>query len=202
MADHGSLRSASRVRTYRRGRCLLFVVIAMILVAADVADAKITIRPNAPNDNFFFHGNYSTVPFDPATDFGVQIWNCADGTQPMFLSLPVPLVVCALDPDGSDHLLANLVYTVEVPAGTCVDHGSSCYYRDRAVSVQQAGVRYFRVRYARAGRGNRVWLDTYGDLSTAQHANMLIVITIDGVPRAMLEDTFRSLRNGGWFSLF
>jgi hypothetical protein len=83
-----------------------------------------------------------------------------------------------------------------------VDHGSSCYFRDRAVSSEQPGVRYFRVRYARGGRGNRVWLESYGDLSAARHANMLLVITIDGRPRAVLEDAFRPLRDGGWFSPF
>lgn len=186
--------SSRRMRVARRG----FLAAAVALLAwGAVAEAKITIRPDSPSDGFSFHGNYSSVPFDPATGFGIQIWNCADGSPPMFLSQVLPLVVC-----GIDQLLAELVYEVNVPPGTCSDHGSSCYFRDRSVSRENPGLRYFRVRYARQGRGNRVWLDSFGDLSAAQQANMMIVITIDGLPRALLEDTFKPLRNGGWFSPF
>ena len=201
MTDLTPSRRVAR-RWPRATRGWILPAAVLVLAWAAVADAKITIRPDAPNDGFFFHGNYSSVPFDPATGFSIHIWNCADGSVPMFLSQSPPLVVCELDPDGIDHLLAELVYEVHVPPGTCKDHGGSCYYRDRTVSRENPGLRYFRVRYARQGRGNRVWLDTYGDLSAAQHANMVIVITIDGVPRALLEDTFRPMRNGGWFSPF
>jgi hypothetical protein len=201
MADLVPLGPARRGRMRRRLSSLL-AAIALVATVGSIADAKITIRPDEPSDNFFFHGNYSSVPFDPATGFGIQIWNCADGSPPMFLSQSPPLVVCELDPTGIDHLLAELVYEVNVPPGTCDDHGSSCYYRDRRVTAENPGIRYFRVRYARQGRGNRVWLESYGDLSAARHPSMMVLITIDGLPRALLDDTFRPLANGGWFSPF
>lgn len=188
-------------RAHRALRSLL-VAATLLIGVASVADAKISIRPDTPHDNFFFHGNYSSVPFDPASGFGIQIWNCPSGAPPMFFSQNPPLVLCVLDPKGIDHVLADLVYEVNVPPGACDDHGGSCYYRDHSVTRDNPGIRYFRVRYARANRGNRVWLESYGDLSGAQHANMMIVITVDGLPRAMLGETFRPLRNGGWFSPF
>lgn len=188
-------------RAHRAARLILSTV-ALMVAAAGVADAKIALRRATPNDNFFFHGNYSTVPFDPATTFGIQIWNCADGAMPTMFVARTPLIVCAIDPTGLNPVLANLVSEVQVPGGSCQDHGGSCYFRNRSASTHQAGVRYFRVRYARGGRGNRVWLDTYGHLSAAHHANMLILITIDGVPRAGLPHTFFPLRNGGWYSPF
>lgn len=199
MADLVVPQSAARAR---RAAQLLFAAATLMVVAVGVADAKIAIRRDTPNDNFFFHGNYSTVPFDPATTFGIQIWNCPDGAMPTMFVARTPLIVCTVDPKGVNHGLAELVHEVEVPGGTCKDHGGSCYFRNRAASSEQAGLRYFRVRYARGGRGNRVWLDTYGDFSAAQQANMLILITIDGLPRAGLPHTFFPLRNGGWYSPF
>lgn len=201
MADLVPLGRAAR-GSMRRRRTSLLAAMAVVATMGGVADAKITIRPDLPSGNFFFHGNYSSVPFDPTTGFGIQIWNCADGSAPIFLSQNPPLVVCELDPFGIDHLLAELVYAVNVPPGTCDDHGSSCYFRDRSVTAGNPGIRYFRVRYARQGRGNRVWLESYGDLSAARHPSMMILITIDGLPRAILDDVFRPLRNGGWFSPF
>src|SRR5688572_32679373 len=73
---------ASHRRARRLRRIVVFVT-AIVIAPAGAADAKITIRPDSPNDNFFFHANYSTVPFDPATALGIQIWNCADGSKPI-----------------------------------------------------------------------------------------------------------------------
>jgi hypothetical protein len=201
MADLVPFRSAA-LGGMRRWLSSLLAAIALVATVGGVADAKITIRPGEPSDTFFFHGNYSSVPFDPASGFGIRIWNCPDGTPPTLLSQSPPLVICELDPTGIDHVLAELVYEVNVPPGTCNDHGSSCYFRDRSVSAENPGLRYFRVRYANQGRGNRVWLESYGDLSAARHPDMMVVITIDGLPRALLDDAFRPLRNGGWFSPF
>jgi hypothetical protein len=186
----------------RRGRWALVVTLALVFSCVGVGHAKITIRRHSPHDNFFFHGNYSAIPFDPAAAFRLEIWNCADGTMPTFLSAREPVIICAADPQGVDHPLGDLVYAADVPAGVCRDHGRSCYYRNSAMSPVAAGVRYFRVRYARHGHGNRVWLESFGDLSAAQHARMLLVIKVDGLPRAVLEETFQPLPNGGWFSPF
>jgi hypothetical protein len=173
----------------------------LVLAAAGAAEAKITIRRHSSSDTLFFHGNYSSVPFSPSDGFGLQIWNCANGEIPEFVSDRTPLVVCDYDA-VTGYVLADLVYEIALPGGVCNDHGSSCYYRDRTVPSQRDGIRYFRVRYARHGRGNRVWLQSHGDLSAATQANMLIMIRINGGPRAVLQDTFRPLPSGGWFSPF
>jgi hypothetical protein len=168
-------------------------------LVASATDAKIALRPRSPHDNFFFHGNYSSQPFDPRSAFGIEIWNCADGTLPVLLADRELLIVCGFA--GGAYVLANLVYEVALPAGACVDHGRSCYYRD-GDAPRAGGVRYLRVQYARRGHGNRVWLESYGDLSAADQANMLIVVTVDGTPRATVHDTFTPLSTGGWFSRF
>lgn len=178
--------------------CGMVIGTALAMIA-QVGEAKIALRPRAPHDNFFFHGNYSTQPFDPKSQFGIAVWNCADGSMPALLATREPLIVCGTDP--ATFVLADLVYEVALPAGACVDHGRSCYYRDGS-AVQAGGIRYLRVQYARRGHGNRVWLESFGDLSAADQASMLLVITVDGTPRASLQETFIPLPSGGWFSPF
>ena len=171
----------------------------VVLLLASVAEAKITIRRHATYDNFFFHANYGADAFDPSQGFAIEIWNCASGAMPTFIADREPLIVCDFASDGS-YTLADLVYSIDVPGGTCVDHGRACYYRNTAVPSLELGVRYFKVQYARPGRGNRVWLDSYGDLSAADQANMLILNEIDAHPRAIRSDTFIPLGSDGWFS--
>ena len=173
-------------------------VLAMLACGARV-DAAITVRRNAPVDQFFFHGNYSGVPFAASEGFGLQLYNCAGGEMPVFIADRQPIVACGYDA-ATGYALADLVYAAALPSGACKDHGSSCYYRDQTVPDAHEGIRFLRVRYARRGYGNRVWLDSYGDLSRATQANMLILITIDGGPRAVLQDTFVAIPGGGWFS--
>ena len=166
-----------------------------------VAEARISIRPLAQHDRFFFHANYSSESFDPNDDFGLAIWNCASGAMPVLIADVDPLVVCPSD-TGTGITLPDLVYAAVIPAGTCTNSGRSCSYRNPDVDAQNAGVRYFRVQYATRSFRNRVWLESYGDLTAATQANMLLVITINGKPRAVLEDTFTPLGDGGWFSDF
>jgi hypothetical protein len=179
----------------------VWLVVFAVLATAGIADARITIRPRAESDAFFFHAQYSREPFDPASDFALEIYNCPSGAMPIHLAEREPLVLC--DPAASGGpTLADLVYAVEVPGGSCEDHGRSCYFRDPTVDESNPGVSILRIQYSRRGHGNRVWLESFGDFSTATQANMLLLIKINGQPRAVLEDAFRPLGNGGWFSLF
>ena len=173
------------------------MLLATMLVA-HAAEAEITMRPASPLGSFYFHGKYSRQPFDPATSFGVQVWNCANGGMPTLIADTTPFVACGYE-SGSGWILADLAYDVALPAGACIDHGRSCYYRD-ASAPSRGGIRFLRVQYARRGHANRVWLESFGDLSAALQAKMLVMITIDAIPRATLQDTFAPLRNGGWFS--
>jgi hypothetical protein len=184
-----------------RARIALTTVVAFLILAG-VADARITIRLHAsPSDSFFFHGNYSDEPFDPSDGFGLEIWNCGSGVSPTFVAQRDALIVCR-DASGTGFTPGYLVYSVALPAGACVDNGRSCYYRDPAVPFRRDGVRSLRVEYARRGHGNRVWLESFGDLSGADQANMMVVIKVNGQPRAILEDSFTPLENGGWYSSF
>jgi hypothetical protein len=189
--------------TGQRKLGLVALSVAALVAAIGVrsAAARITIRPHAPQDTFFFHAHYSEQPFDPSTDFTIEIWNCASGVLPSFLSGVTPPVVC-LDGTPTGFTVATLAYAVHVAGGSCVDHGRSCYYRNRAFDPREAGVRFLRVQYPRGSHGNRVWLESSGDLSAVDRANMLLLIRIDGNPRAVLEETFDPLPGGGWFSKF
>jgi hypothetical protein len=178
---------------------ILAVVLGLCL--AGIGEAAITIRRHAAYDSFFFHGNYSAAPFVPSTGFGLEVWNCADGTLPTFIADREPLVVCGFDAQ-SGFVLAHRVFAVTLAGGACVDHGRSCYYRDASVPSARLGIRFLRIQYARRGHGNRVWLESFGDLSTATQASMLILITSDGTVPAALGETFTPLPNGGWFSPF
>lgn len=179
----------------------LLVSLLTVVGLVGVAEARITIRLHAaPYDNFFFHGNYSAEPFDPSSALGLEIWNCSSGEAPTFVAEREAFIVCR-HADGS-ITPGSLVYSVDLPAGACSDHGRSCYYRNSDVPSRTDGVRSLRVQYARRRHGNRVWLESFGDLSAADQAKMLIVIKVDGTPRAVLEDTFRPLDSGGWYSKF
>jgi hypothetical protein len=171
--------------------------VLVLVCVTGVADARIAIRRHPSYDHFSFHANYSTVPFDPSDTFTIELWNCANGAMPIFVADIEPLIVCAYDPENL-FTLAELVYSVEVPGGTCVDRRRSCYYRDRDVPSRGLGLRRFKVHYATANRGNKVWLDSYGDLSPVNQANMLLVIKINDRPTATRSDTYLPLSNEGW----
>jgi hypothetical protein len=203
MTDSGNgIRRTTLVGAHRsRGTIAALVVCAMTLLAVvNAADARISIRRRALQDNFFFHGNYSGEPFDPSAAFTLEVWNCANGELPTFIADAEPLIACGYDQQNA-LISGDLVYSVEVPAGLCVDHGRACYYRNSDIPSAGAGVRYFRVRYARPGQGNKVWLDSYGDLSSATQPNMLILIKLDGFARATRTDTYIPISSGagGWF---
>lgn len=179
-----------------------WLVLAMLIAAVPAAEARITLRPHLhQQDELFFHAHYSEQPFDPRDDFALQIWNCASGAMPISLALADPIVVCR-DASPIGYGPATLVYSVFVPGGSCVDHGRTCYYRNRSYDPRVGGLRFFRVRYSSGSRGNRVWLESTGDLSAADQANMLFIIEIAGQPRAVLEAPFVPLPSGGWFSEF
>ena len=187
------------LRAVRSWVALVFLFV--LLVAAGVAEARIAIRMHgAPYDEFFFHGNYSAEPFQPSDGIGIEIWNCVSGEVPTFVADRLATIVCRQS-DGTTTP-GSLAYAADVPPGSCVDHGRSCYYRNPDVPFRADGVRSLRIQYARRHHGNRVWLESYGDLSAADQANMLIVIKVNGLPRATLDDTFTPLPNGGWYSPF
>ena len=179
----------------------VWLLVLVILTTAELAEARITIRPRTDSDAFFFHANYSKQPFDPASNFGIEVYNCSSGSMPILVADREPLIIC--DPGATaGPELAEFLYGVEVPGGSCIDHGRSCYFRNPDVDESHPGVSFLRIQYSRRGHGNRVWLEAFGDFSAADQASMLMLITIDGQPRAVLTDTFRPLGNGGWYSLF
>ena len=184
-------------RAGRLGICWLWIVIVMGVGAAHDAEARITIRSHATLDEFSFHAQYWDVPFDPADDFALEIWTCANGMTPTYIAQRDPIVVCRDETGGAASTPADLAYAVEVPGGTCVDHGQSCYMRNPDSTVRDGGIRYFKVQYAKRDQGNKIWLETVDDLSAANAAHMLLLISIAGWPRALLEGTFVPLGSRG-----
>jgi hypothetical protein len=173
------------------------VVFALLVAGVGNVEARMTIRMGDNLDEFRFHAQYwDDAAFDPAADFTLAIWTCPDGGMPAYLAGFDPVVACRDDIGAS--VAADLAYGVTIAGGTCVDHGHACYARRSDAAVEDGGVRLFKVRYARSAEaGNKIWLETVGDLSHVVEGNMLLQILIDGRPRALLEGHVRPLGSRG-----
>ena len=188
--------------TGQRKLGLVAVSVAALVAAIGVrsAAARITIRPHAPGHLLLPRPLLGAAvrPEHRLHDRDLELRERRAAELPLGVTPPV---VC-LDGTPTGFTVATLAYAVHVAGGSCVDHGRSCYYRNRAFDPREAGVRFLRVQYPRGSHGNRVWLESSGDLSAVDRANMLLLIRIDGNPRAVLEETFDPLPGGGWFSKF
>lgn len=180
-----------------RGVVWSWLVVAVLVAGVGIAEARITIRMGEELDEFRFHAQYwDDDAFDPTADFTLAIWTCPDGGMPAYMAGFDPAVVCHDEAGAS--VAAELAYEVAIPGGTCVDHGHACYARQPGSAVQDGGVRYFKVRYARhSGAGNKIWLETVGDLSRVVEGKMLLQILIDGRPQADLEGNVVPLGSRG-----
>jgi hypothetical protein len=177
---------------------IICVVVMGSLLFHAQAEARVVIRRVADWYEFNFHGQYFSTRFSPDNDYAVEIWNCPNGEMP---STGNPL---SCYDQESGWIPAQLVYRVFIPAGTCIDRGSSCRFRDRAAESAKDGLYFFRVLYSgsRRSRGNKIWLRSYGDLSLATVANMRLQIVENGMVVASLTKPFRPWRNGGWVCVF
>jgi hypothetical protein len=174
----------------------LLVATLLLLVVASAAQANITLKLREGADEFYFHGQYHGEPFNPADEFEMEIWNCANGQLPNVTSAPQP--ICPVPGSPGEFEPAQLVYSVLIPGGTCIDRRLSCSFRDRDARAARSGLVQFRVQYDNGRHGNKIWLQSFGDLSLANSAQMYLVIKRNGNSEADLLGAFQPLRSGGW----
>ena len=156
-------------------RCVkIMVVVAALTVVSTRVDARIKITFADSNDLFSFHAqiydeNYRAQT--QAADLRIEAWN-ANGK----------------------------IYSVSIPAGTCTapSAAGSCVYENSLARRTRSGLAYFRVLYQAATHGNKIWLESYGDLSAATDPVMSIRIYLDDVLYAYIPNERFTQTHDGW----
>jgi hypothetical protein len=154
----------------------VLVVLVTLLVEWSAAEARIKLKLLEGNDLFYFHAQ----KFDP--DF-----RSFTGTLRFEVSNA-----------------GGLIYAVEIPPGACVGSptGRSCVFRDKAARTAKSGLAYFKVLYEAQSHGNKMYLQSYGDLSAATDPVMSFRIYQDGELWAALNNVAFKATRTGWVGLF
>lgn len=147
------------------------VVIATLTVATTDADARVRIKFFDDYDSFSFHAQIYDPQFRArAGEMRIEAWNAA-----------------------------GLIYAVTIPAGACVSRGAgSCVYKNPEARRARTGLAFFRVLYQAGTHGNKVWLQSYGDLSAATDPVMSFVVYMDDVPYASTQELVFTSTHNGW----
>ena len=99
---------------------------------------------------------------------------------------------------GATVTLANdagTILSVTLAAGACVDRGTSCLYRNPLATPATGGITLFRMRFS-TGKICKV---SYGDLSAATTAHMIVNVVIPSTPFQDYEvDANFTLTKKGW----
>lgn len=94
---------------------------------------------------------------------------------------------------------AGPIYSVTIPAGACISRSrGSCVYKNPEARKARNGLAYFRVLYQAASHGNKMWLQSYGDLSLATDPVMSFQVYMDDVPYASIENAVFTPTHNGW----
>ncbi len=190
--------------SFKLARLILFVVGCLSLTTNN-AEAKTTVKPKT--QTFYYHFQDYGEVFDPSKSNEFRIYNCPDGIMPQraYLADADQWVFHCGWSVQTGFKPAQLIHSVTIPPGTCVDRGKSCSYRNSQAKKRKEGLGYFRILYKTYGpentygHGNKVYLESYGDLSKATVANMMVVRFIDGNLYTVLDETFTPIANGGWW---
>jgi hypothetical protein len=146
------------------------LILALTLVTTD-ADARVRIKFFDDYDSFFFHA---------------QIYD------PQFRARTGEMRIEARNAAGP-------IYSVTIPAGGCVSRSAgSCVYKNPEAKRARNGLAFFRVLYQAGTHGNKVWLQSYGDLSAATDPVMSFVVYLGDVPYASTEELLFTPTHNGW----
>lgn len=145
-------------------------VVTMTLVTTD-ADARIRIKFFETYDSFSFHAQVHDPEFRAKTsEMRIEAWNAA-----------------------------GQIYSVTIPAGACVSRrAGSCVYKNPEAKKARSGLAYFRVLYQAGSHGNKMWLQSYGDLSNATDPVMTFLIYMDDVLYSSLRNEVFTPTHNGW----
>jgi len=149
----------------------LIVLTLLLTFISTSADARIRIQFLNNTDAFHFHAQVYDENFRARFgDFRIEAWNSA-----------------------------GQIYSVNIPAGSCTSTGEwSCVYRDPAARRTKSGLAYFRILYQSGTHGNKIWLESYGDLSSATDPVMSFRIYMDDVLYAYIGNEVFTRTYSGW----
>ena len=103
------------------------------------------------------------------------------------------LILGLLKPD------AGKIYSVTIPAGACISRSAgSCVYKNSEARKAKNGLAYFRVLYQAGTHGNKMWLQSYGDLSSATDPVMSFLVYMDDILYASLDNEVFTPTHNGW----
>jgi hypothetical protein len=156
--------------SFRRLLELALAVVIVTLTTTD-ADARIRIKFFDDYDSFAFHAQVYDPGFRARTgDMRIEARNAA-----------------------------GPIYSVTIPAGACVSRSrGSCVYKNPEARRARSGLAFFRVRYQAGTHGNKMWLESYGDLSAATDPVMSFVLYVNDLPYASTEDSLFTPTHNGW----
>jgi hypothetical protein len=148
------------------------VVVALtIALPVRPADARIRIKFFADYDSFSYHA---------------QIYD------PEYRSTVGEMRIEARNSAGT-------IYSVTIPAGACVSRSAgSCVYKNSEAKKAKSGLAYFRVLYQAGSHGNKIWLQSYGDLSLATEPVMSFLVYMDDVLYAAISNEVFTPTHNGW----
>ena len=141
---------------------------------SDQALAQIKLTELPGNDHLYFHGQIYNPTFVPSTsEIRFELWN--------------------------SH---GLVYSQTLPAGTCVDSGSGCLYKNQEAQKSKSGVQYFRVLYQTRSHGHKMWLESYQEFVSVDDPEMTFMMFMNGSLFASIPNATFTRRPRGWIFRF
>ena len=147
-------------------------LLVTLLVGSTPADAKIKLRLLEGNDLFYFHVqvNDPTFPSFVGT-LRFEVWNAA-----------------------------GMIYAVDVSTAACTATSTArwCVFRDKAAKQARSGLAYFKILYQAQSHGNKIYLESYGDLSAATDPVMSFKIFQNDELYAELNNVVFKPTHSGW----
>jgi hypothetical protein len=142
------------------------VVVVAVLAMANAASAQIRVSP--ARHEFRFHGALGAGPGHTVSQFGATVTLANE---------------------------AGTILSLTLPAGACVDRGTSCLYRDPQATATTGGIAKFRMQFSTG----KIWMVSYGDLSAATTARMNVTVMIPSTPFQAYSITANfTLTKKGW----
>jgi hypothetical protein len=154
-----------------RSRLAIAVATVAFILTSTSAQARIKIKFFDEYDSFAYHAQiYDPNYRSTVGELRIEAWNAT-----------------------------GLIYSVTIPDGACVStNAGSCVYKDPVAKKARNGLAYFRVLYQAGKHGNKIWLQSYGDLSAATDPVMSFLVYRDDILYAAIVDEVFKPTHNGW----
>jgi hypothetical protein len=119
----------------------MVALVTVAAVGAGAADAQIRLRPD--RNEFYFHGALGPYAGPNVSKYGatVEAW--------------------AWNDEGTAE--TTRIAAVTLPAGACVDRGTSCRFLDRTALTNRSGLFRFKMNYSKG----KIWMRSFVDVTGA-----------------------------------